>query len=87
MKKRLTIFFMIATTAILSYLIAYMKIKKIWLGTFLLSYLFLPIGIFLFIDGIISMRKDEKYFLTRLVRVIIAVSLFTIHFYILFFRR
>ena len=66
-------------TAIASYLIAFMKLKSIWLGKFLLDYLFLPISIFLIFDGIKSINKDNKYLATRLIRIVIGTIVLTLH--------
>jgi hypothetical protein len=63
----------------------YMKLKKIWLGVILLDYLFLPVSIFLVVDGVMSIIKNDKYFLTRTIRVAIGTFMFTVHFYVLFF--
>ena len=60
-------------------------IREKTVGVILLDYLFLPISIFLVVDGIMSIIKDDRYFLTRTIRVAIGTNIFIIHLYVLFF--
>ena len=85
MKQKMVLMLSFIMTILFAYFIAYMKLKKIGLGVILLDYLFLPISIFLVVDGIMSIIKDDRYFLTRTIRVAIGTNIFIIHLYVLFF--
>jgi len=85
MKQKMVLMLSFIMTILFAYFIAYIKLKKIGLGVILLDYLFLPISIFLVVDGIMSIIKDDRYFLTRTIRVAIGTNIFIIHLYVLFF--
>jgi len=86
MRKPSTIPLLVFAVIVLSYFMVYMKLQGFWLGFFLLDYLFIPLSLFLLIDATISMNKDSKYFLTRIMRLVIGSVILTIHIYIIFFR-
>lgn len=76
----------LGATVAFSYAIAYPKLKGLALGNLLLDYLFVPIGVFLFLDAVISLFRDDRYLLTRLCRVIIVTIFVTIHIQMLLGR-
>jgi len=84
MKKNITILLSIIIVIIFSFYVTYIKLQNNWLGILFLDYLFLPISLFLIVDGIIGILKNEQYLITRTLRVIIGTSMLTIHLYTIF---
>ena len=69
----------LGATGACCWLTAWMKLQGLAAGRFLLDYMFIPVGLFLVIDGTVSLFRDDLYPVTRLCRVIIAVIFITIH--------
>ena len=79
MKTRTVFLFSLVATVVLSYGIAWLKLKGVRVGGLALGYLFAPLGVFLFLDAVWSLFWDDNYLVTRFCRIIIVTIFVTIH--------
>jgi hypothetical protein len=68
------------------YAVAWMKLEGVAAGKLVLDYLFVPVGLFLFVDGVWSLFRDDRYLATRFCRIIIFTIYTTIHVQMLLSR-
>lgn len=76
---------LVATVAVF-YGVAWMKLEGMAAGRLLLGYLFVPVGLFLLVDAVWSLFRDDRYLATRFCRVIIFTIYATIHIQMLLAR-
>lgn len=66
--------------------LAWLKVRELAAGRLLLDYLFLPLGLFLFLDAAIGFFRNDRYFVTRYCRLLISVIFLALHVQMLLAR-